>query len=61
MFPPEELNESRSRALNEMISDKPLDIEVVSTNSDGIQVVEIYDGNDPSEDRISYNAQLYQR
>lgn len=44
-----------------MINDKPLDIEVICSNSDGIQVVEMYDGNDPSEDRISFNAQLYQR
>lgn len=61
LFPPEQLTESRSKALNEMIANKSLDIKVISTNSDGIQVVEVYDAEDETENHISFNTQLYQR
>lgn len=61
LFPPEKLTEGRSRALYEMIIEKSLDVEVVSTNSDGIQVVDIYDADDRNENDLSFNAQLYQR
>lgn len=61
LFPPEKFTESQSKALYEMIIDKYLDIDVVTTNSDGIQVVELYDCDDESEHRISFNTLLYQR
>lgn len=60
LFPPDKLTESQSKALYEMMAQKSLDIEVVSTNSKGIQVVEIYDAKDRSENRVSFNTQLYQ-
>lgn len=60
LFPPEKLTESQSKALYEMLAHKPLNIEVVSTNNQGIQVVEIYDTKDKTENRISLNTQLYQ-
>lgn len=44
-----------------MIKDKSLDVKVVSTNADGIQVVDIFDADDQAEDRVSFNIQLYQR
>lgn len=44
-----------------MIIDKSLDVTVISTDSDGIQVVEIFDSNDENADRLSFNKQLYQR
>jgi len=62
LFPPENLVDlSRSRALFEMITEKSLDVFVVSTNSDGIQVVEIFDADDKNPNRLSFNTQLYQR
>jgi len=61
LFPPEELTGSRSRALHEMISDKSLDVEVVSVDSNGIQIVEVYDANERSGNCLSFNNQLYQR
>lgn len=62
LFPPEYLkDQSRSRALYEMIYNKPLDINVISTNSDGVQVVEIFDADDQNPNRLSFNTQLYQR
>lgn len=44
-----------------MINEKSLDVEVVSTDSDGIQIVEIYDADGLNENDLSFNAQLYQR
>jgi hypothetical protein len=44
-----------------MIIDKSLDINVISTDSDGIQVVEIFDADDQNINRLSFNTQLYQR
>ncbi|CAI6350990.1 unnamed protein product [Macrosiphum euphorbiae] len=62
LFPPENLiDQSRSRALYEMITEKSLDVFVVSTHSDGIQVVEIFDADDKNPNRLSFNTQLYQR
>jgi len=62
LFPPENLkDQSRSKALYEMLIDKSLDINVISTTSDGIQVVEIFDADDQSANRLSFNTQLYQR
>lgn len=62
LFPPENLvDQSRSKALYEMLTDKSLDINVISTTSDGIQVVEIFDADDQSANRSSFNTQLYQR
>jgi len=62
LFPPENLiDQSRSRALFEMITEKYLDVFVVSTNNDGIQVVEIFDADDQNPNRLSFNTQLYQR
>ncbi|XP_022175197.1 uncharacterized protein LOC111037126 isoform X2 [Myzus persicae] len=61
LFPPENLiDQSRSRALYEMITEKSLDVFVISTNSDGIQVVEIFDADDQNPNRLSFNTQLYQ-
>lgn len=61
LFPPEKFTESQCKALHEMIIDKYLDIDVVSTNNDGIQVVELYDADDQNGNRVSFNTQLYQR
>jgi len=62
LFPPENLiDQSRSKAVYEMLTDKFLDINVISTTSDGIQVVEIFDADDQSANRLSFNTQLYQR
>jgi len=62
LFPPENLqDQSRSRALYEMIINKSLDINVISTDRDGIQVVEIFDADDQNINRLSFNTQLYQR
>jgi len=44
-----------------MITEKSLDVFVISTNSDGIQVVEIFDADDKNPNRLSFNTQLYQR
>lgn len=61
LFPPENLiDQSRSRALYEMITEKSLDVFVISTKSDGIQVVEIFDADDQNVNRLSFNTQLYQ-
>ncbi|XP_025200911.1 tudor domain-containing protein 7-like [Melanaphis sacchari] len=61
LFPPENLiDQSRSKALYEMMIDKSLEINVISTNSDGIQVVEIFDADDQNPNRLSFNTQLYQ-
>lgn len=62
LFPPENLiDQSRSKALYEMLINKSLDINIISTTSDGIQVVEIFDADDQSANRLSFNTQLYQR
>jgi len=62
LFPPENLiDQSRSKALYEMLNNKSLDINVISTTSDDIQVVEIFDADDQSANRLSFNTQLYQR
>lgn len=62
LFPPENLiDQSWSRALYEMMNEKSLDVFVVSTKSDGIQVVEIFDADDKNPNRLSFNTQLYQR
>lgn len=44
-----------------MTMDKCLDIKVVSTNIDGIPVVEVFDADDRTGNSISYNIQLHQR
>lgn len=61
LFPPEKLTASQSRALYELVNGKSLEVKVVSTDNDGIQVVEIFDANDENANRISFNTQLYQR
>lgn len=61
LFPPQKLTPSQSKALYEMINNKYLDVELVSTNIDGVQVVDIYDHEDQNVNRISFNTQLYQR
>lgn len=62
LFPPENLvDQSRSKAVHEMLTNKSLDINVISTTSDDIQVVEIFDADDQSANRLSFNTQLYQR
>lgn len=61
LFPPENLvDQSRSKAVHEMLTNKSLDINVISTTSDDIQVVEIFDADDQSANRLSFNTQLYQ-
>jgi len=44
-----------------MITDKSLDINVVSTDNDGVQIVEIFDSDDSTGNRVSFNIQLYER
>lgn len=61
LFPPEKLTASRSRALYEMMVDKSLHVKVVSTDSDGIQIVDVYDADEQNENKVSFNTQLYQR
>lgn len=61
LFLPEEFTKSRSKALYEMVSEKSLDVKVVTTDSEGVQVVEIFDAADDLENRTSFNIQLYQR
>lgn len=61
LFPPKQFTASLSKALEEMTIDKSLDIKVVSTDNDGVQVVEIYDSDDKTGNCISFNTQLYQR
>lgn len=61
LFPPEKLTESKSRALYEMMIEKSLHVKVVSTNCDGIQVVDVYDADEQNENKVSFNTQLYQR
>lgn len=45
-----------------MMSDKSLDVKVISTDNDGLQIVEIYESNEnTTTPHTSYNTQLYQR
>ncbi|XP_050422337.1 uncharacterized protein LOC126834455 [Adelges cooleyi] len=60
LFPPEQFTESKSRALYEMAVEKLLDVVLISTNKDGVPIVEIFDAEEDHTTRISYNTQLYQ-
>lgn len=57
LFPPENFTKSLRKALQELVIDKYLNINVVTTNSDGIQVVELFDADET--DYSSFNTQLY--
>lgn len=61
LFPPEKLTESLCKALYEMTMEKYLDVKVISTDVDGIPVVELFDADDQTENRLSFNIQLHQR
>lgn len=61
LFPPEKLNDKLSKALYEMTLNKLLDVKIVSTNNDGVQIVEMFDINDLTGNYLSFNTQLYQR
>jgi len=61
LFPPTKFTISLSKALEEMIIDKLLDVKVISTDNDGVQVVEVYDSDDKTGNCLSFNTQLYQR
>lgn len=61
LFPPEKLTQSLCKALYEMTIEKRLDINVVSTDNNGIPVVEIYDADDQTGNNVSFNIQLHQR
>lgn len=44
--------------MQELVIDKYLNINVVTTNSDGIQVIELFDA-DETDNYSSFNTQLY--